>query len=140
MSEAVRRAMARAEHGLDWSYPCLVWVADYLADATGRDVAAQWRDTAWTRETALAALDALAKGGHGDTAVERAMSAMALREGWVTCDGARQGAVMVGCYVAGDGITGVPAIFDGQDRWLVSQDGRGVRVLKAPPGVIWLVG
>jgi hypothetical protein len=29
-------AMTRAGSGLDWSYPCLIWVADYLRDYDGQ--------------------------------------------------------------------------------------------------------
>lgn len=132
----VAAAMARASRGLDWSYPCLVWIADYLVDATGRDPAEGWRQTEWDEASAKASLARLAVHGEGETAVERALDFIARRDGWESADGPRQGAVMVGCYTAADGI-GVPAIFDGDRRWIISNDGRGWTALSAQPPRMW---
>lgn len=137
MSEALRRAIDRAKHGLSWDYPCLIWVADYLADATGRDPAAPWRAITWTEQAALAALVRAGRAGQGETAVERALDATGMREGWVRADGPQQGAIMIGCYTADDGRTGIPAIFDGQDRWILSHDGAGIRTERTAPHAIW---
>lgn len=130
--------MTRADRGLDWSYPCLVWIADYLLDATGIDPAAEWREIAWDEATARSLLARLAVPGKGETAVERALCAFAERFGWEAADGPRQGAVMIGVYTAEDGV-GVPAIFDGQDRWIVSNTGRGWTSVKADPARMWEV-
>ncbi len=135
---AVERAIARASRGLDWSYPCLVWVGDYLLDATGTDFAADWREIAWDEATARFSLARLSVAGVGGTAVERALDAAARRFAWDEADGPRQGAVMVGVYTADDGI-GVPAIFDGQKRWIVSNDGKSVTSLDAEPARMWEV-
>lgn len=132
---AVADAIARARAGLDWTYPCLIWAMDYVADATGRDPAAAWRHLSWDEATALRELARAAVPGKGTSAVERALDAAATREGWLEADGARQGAVMIGVY-EGD-IDGVPAIFDGQDRWIVSNDGKGVTSRADAPTRIW---
>lgn len=137
-SGAVARAMWRARRGLDWGYPCLIWAMDYVADATGHDPAAAWRHLDWDEAVAKRELARAAVPGQGSSAVERALDATARREGWAEADGARQGAVMLGVFEAEDGI-GVPAIFDGQDRWIVSNDGRGVTTLAAMPKRIWEV-
>lgn len=157
---AIANAMWRARAGLDWSYPCLIWVMDYVAEATGRDPAAGWRHLSWDEATARRELGRAAVPGTGETAVERALDAAAKREGWIEADGPRQGAVMIGVY---DGVeaarhssaafmassaeiapleqspsrVGVPAIFDGQDRWIVSNTGRGVTSLAEAPQRIW---
>jgi len=133
---ALASAMLRARAGLTWEYPCLVWIADYLRDATGRDPAAQWRAIAWDENTAHIELQKLAAFGQGDTDVERALHVIAKRDGWTETDSAHQGAIMVGVFTSQDGI-GVPAIFDGEKRWIVSTDGRGWRSLKATPKRIW---
>ena len=132
----VSNAIARARSGLDWSYPCLIWVMDYVAEATGRDPAAAWRHLAWDEATARRELGRAAVAGEGETAVERALDAAAKREGWVEADGPHQGAVMIGVFTAPDGV-GVPAIFDGQDRWIVSNTGKGITSLAEKPRRIW---
>jgi hypothetical protein len=109
---------------------------DYVAEATGRDPAAAWRHLNWDEATARRELGRAAVAGTGETAVERALDAAAQREGWAEAEGPRQGAVMIGVFEAEDGI-GVPAIFDGQDRWIVSNDGRGVTTLAEAPKRIW---
>lgn len=128
--------MARASGGLDWSYPCLIWIADYLRDATGRDPAAAWRTIRWDEAKARHELGRLAVGGEGATAVERALDAIAKRDGWLVADGPRQGAVMIGCLTSEDGV-GVPAIFDGERRWIVSNDGHGWTSVAAKPERMW---
>lgn len=138
VTNAVANAIARASRGLDWSYPCLIWVADYLLDATGIDYAAEWRAIDWTEAAAKHALARLAAGGSGATAVEKALDTLARAAGWLEADGPRQGAIMVGVYTAEDGV-GVPAIFDGNRRWIVTNDGRSVSALDAEPVKMWEV-
>jgi len=132
----VANAIARARSGLDWSYPCLIWVADFVREATGTDYASDWRGVKWTEATAKHALTRLAAGGEGETAVEKAVDNLARAVGWEAADGPRQGAVMIGVYRAEDGI-GVPAIFDGESRWIVSNTGKGWRTLSAAPERMW---
>lgn len=130
-------AFACAARGLDWSHPCLVWVADYLAAATGRDPAAEWRQIGWDEPVARRELARLAVAGQGDTAVERALDTVAQREGWIERDGPQQGAVMIGVYRAlDDASVGVPAIFDGWRGWLVTYFGTAT-VLMEKPLRIW---
>lgn len=136
MRDAVANAIARARSGLDWSYPCLIWVADFVRDATGLDYASDWRGIAWTESSARQALLRLAADGEGETAVEKAIDNLARVAGWEAADGPRQGAVMIGVYTAEDGI-GVPAIFDGESRWIVSNTGNGWATLSAAPERIW---
>lgn len=138
MLTPIQAAMARASRGLDWSYPCLIWVADYLRDATGRDPAESYRGTPWNERLALHLLARLGRDAEGETAVERALVAVAQRDGWLPADGPRQGAVMIGVFTASDGI-GVPAIFDGERRWIISNDGRGWTSLAELPVRIWEV-
>lgn len=133
---AVADAIARASRGLDWSYPCLIWLADYIRDATGRDPAESWRHVEWNEERARHSLARLAAAGEGETAVERALSVIASRDGWEAADGPRQGAIMVGCYSSPDG-EGAPAIFDGSRRWIVSITGKGWTSVEAPPQRMW---
>lgn len=130
--------MSRVDQGLDWSYPCLIWIADYLLDATGRDPAADWRKIDWSEETARHELGRLAVPGTGCTAVERALDVIANRDGWREADCPMQGAVMIGVYTSSDGI-GVPAIFDGQDRWIISNDGKGWASVATRPERMWEV-
>ncbi|MFA5897927.1 MAG: hypothetical protein WC829_02320 [Hyphomicrobium sp.] len=132
----LQAALARADRGLDWSYPCLIWVADYVRDATGTDYAAKWRGVGWTEASAKLALARLAAAGNGQTAVERAIDTCARASGWAEADGPRQGAVMIGVFAAIDGV-GIPAIFDGQSRWIVSNDGRGWTSTIQKPIRIW---
>lgn len=136
MTHAVANAIARARSGLDWSYPCLIWVADYVRDATGNDYASDWRAVQWDEATAKRALARLATGGNGSTAVERAIDVMALSLGWAEVDGNQQGAVLIGVFDAEDGV-GVPAIFDGENRWIISNDGKGVTVTGLLPKRMW---
>ena len=136
MRDAVANAIARARSGLDWSYPCLIWVADFVRDATGTDYASDWRGVEWTEATAKHALTRLAAGGEGETAVDKDVDNLARAVGWEAADGPRQGAVMIGVYRAEDGI-GVPAIFDGESRWIVSNTGNGWATLSAAPERMW---
>lgn len=138
MSSAVSKAIARARSGLDWSYPCLIWIADYVLDATGIDYASDWRAVQWDEATAKRALARLAAGGNGTTAVERTVDVMARALGWPEVDGNRQGAVLIGVFDADDGV-GVPAIFDLDSRWILSNDGRGVTVTGVSPRRMWEV-
>lgn len=157
----IEQAMARAERGLDWSRPCLIWIADYLRDVTGQDPAADWRAIRWDEATAKGQLARLAAKGRGVTAVERALDVIARRDGWEPAEGPQQGAVMIGVYnaqplmrsdlpdrIAGDvagveavreGLIGVPSIFDGQKRWIVSNDGRGWTSIALQPYRMWSV-
>ena len=137
-TDALGLALARASGGLTWEYPCLIWIADYLRDATGRDPAAAWRAINWNEATARHELGRLAVAGEGRTAVERALDAIAKRDGWQAVDGPRQGSVMIGCYRSEDGI-GIPAIFDGHRRWIVSNDGQGWASHSATPETMWEV-
>lgn len=134
--QAVANAIARARSGLDWSYPCLIWIADYLRDATGTDYASDWRAVQWDEATAKRALARLAAGGNGTTAVEKAIDTMARAVGWAEVDGNQQGAVLIGVFDADDGV-GVPAIFDGENRWIISNDGKGVTVTGVLPKRMW---
>jgi len=136
VTHPVANAIARARAGLDWSRPCLIWVFDYVREATGIDYAADWRGIEWTEDRAKHALARLAAGGNGETAVEKAIDNLAREQGFEECDGPRQGAVMIGVYQAEDGI-GVPAIFDGESRWIVSNTGKGWSSLSAAPERMW---
>lgn len=132
-------AFARASRGLDWSYPCLIWLADYLKAATGRDPAESWRHIGWDETTAKGSLARLAVAGEGDSAVERALDAIARREGWREAEGPEQGAVMVGVFpTMDDPEEGAPAIFDGWRGWLVTYAGCAT-VLRDLPKRIWEV-
>ncbi len=139
MSKAFDDALIRAATGLDWSCPCLIWVADYLRAATGRDPAEDWRWAEWNELIARHELMKLAVGGQGDTAVERALDAIARRDGWRETDAAEQGGVMVGVYTAADDDSiGVPAIFDGWRGWLIAYRGAAT-ILREPPKRMWVV-
>lgn len=127
--------MTRAARGLDWSYPCLIWVADYLRDETGEDFAADWRGIAFDEPQAKRELARLAIAGEGGAAVDRALSGLAKRFGWIERDGARQGAVMIGVYTDPNG-EGYPAIFDGWKGWLVAFLGDAT-VLPKQPDRMW---
>lgn len=133
--DAFNNALLRAGRGLDWSYPCLIWVADFLLEATGDDYAADWRQVEWTEDTAKREMARLAVGGRGASAVERCLDALAHRHGWDECDGGRQGAVMVGVYTDPDGV-GFPAIFDGWKGWLVAMFGNAT-IVREPPERMW---
>jgi len=135
LTEAFDAALARAARGLDWSYPCLIWVADYLEAEVGLDYAAEYRRFAFDEESATRRLAKLALEGNGTSAVERALDGLARRFGWEERDGPRQGAVMIGVYNAPDG-EGYPGIFDGWRGWLVAFRG-DASVLRVPPGRMW---
>ena len=134
---AIANAIARARSGLDWSYPCLIWVFDYVCEATGTDYAAPWRVARWDEASARAALVRAAAGGKGSTAVEKAIDRLAREQSFEECDGPRQGAVMIGVYDTEDDAVGVPAIFDGESRWIVSNTGEGWSTLSVPPKRMW---
>lgn len=136
--KAVANAIARARSGLDWSRPCLIWLADYLVDAGYHDVAADWRGIEWGEVRSRRELVLLARRGEGVSPVGCVMDWLAREHGWEPADSARQGAVMVGVYdrLAADG---VPTIFDGQDRWIAGQVGGGVTSLRAMPDRAWEV-
>lgn len=137
MQNAVATAIARARSGLDWSYPCLIWTFDYVREATGVDYAAPWRLARWDEATARAALVRAAAGGKGSTAVEKALDRLAREQCFEERDGPRQGAVMIGVYDAEEDGVGVPAIFDGEGRWIVSNTGKGWSTLAAAPKRMW---
>lgn len=134
---AVANAIVRARSGLDWSYPCLIWVFDYVLEATGIDYAAPWRVARWDEAAARASLLHAAAGGKGSTAVEKALDRLARERGLEECDGPRQGAVMIGVYDTDEDGVGVPAIFDGERRWIVSNTGKGWSTLSAKPKRMW---
>lgn len=136
MASPVANAIARARSGLDWSYPCLVWAADYLRDATGVDYAADWRAVRWNEAVAKQTLSGLSEKGSGWSRVERTIDGFARRYGWREVEGPMQGAVMLGVYTDADG-RGVVAIFDGQDRWVLSNDGKGVTITGIQPDRMW---
>jgi hypothetical protein len=131
-------AIVTASRGLDWSRPCLIWVADYLLAETGRDPAADWRREAWREIEAKRALISLASEGHGNSSVSQALDVIARREGWEPATETRQGAIMVGVFDGG-AIDGVPAIFDGLRGWLVGRMQPGCMVVQALPDRIWEV-
>lgn len=139
MSSAVADAIARARSGLDWSYPCLIWIADYVLDATGTDYASDWRAVKWDEATAKRALARLAVGGNGSSAVERAIDVMARALGWPEVDCNQQGALLIGAF--NDlAAAGSPAIFDGSDRWVLGHlEGGGVTVTGVFPDRAWEV-
>lgn len=124
-------ALVRASRGLDWSYPCLIWVADYLLEATGIDYALDWRGVVWTEESARRALARLAAGGRGESPVEKAIDVLANAVGWQDRDGPRQGAIMLGIFTDPDGV-GFPAIYDGGKGWLVAFKGDATIVQQTP--------
>lgn len=139
MKIAISQAIARARAGLDWSRPCLIWLADYLVDAGHRDIAADWRGIGWGEVRSRRELVLLARRGTGGSPVGCVMDWLAREHGWDAADSARQGSVMVGVYdqLAADG---VPAIFDGQDRWIAGLVGGGWSSLRAMPDRAWEVG
>lgn len=133
--------MERAAGGLDWSRPCLLWVADYILEATGVDYALGWRNREWTEASAKEALIRLSAGGDGASAVEKALDNMARAQGWEPVDGNRHGAVLIGVFngIGPDG-EGVPAIFDGESRWIVGHvGGRRVDSVGLFPDRAWEV-
>ena len=137
--DAVKHAMERAAGGLGWSYPCLIWVADYLLEATGIDYALGWRNRDWNEATATLALARLAAGGQGATSVEKALDNMARAQGWEPVTENRQGAVMIGVFngIGPDG-EGVPAIFDGESRWIAGHvEGRRIESIGLFPDRAW---
>lgn len=73
------------------------------------------------------------------------MDAFARRHGWVEADLMMQGAVMIGVYDADNIVDGkaerigVPAIYDGQKRWIISNDGRSVNSIEIKPRRMWEV-
>jgi hypothetical protein len=134
---AVANAVGKARSGLDWSYPCLIWVFDYVLEATGVDYAAPWRRERWDEASARLSLLRAAAGGKGTTAVEKALDRLAREQAFEECDGPRQGAVMVGVYDTEDDGVGVPAIFDGEGRWIISNTGKGWSTLSVPPKRMW---
>lgn len=137
--DAVKHAMQRAERGLDWSYPCLIWVADYLLEATGVDYASGWRRMEWDEASAKDALVRLAAGGSGVSAVEKTLDNMAQVLDWEPVEENRQGAVMIGVF-NGLAADGVPAIFDGTDRWIAGHvGGKSVTSVGAFPDRAWEV-
>lgn len=132
-------AILTASRGLDWSRPCLIWIADYLLAETGRDPAADWRQIeGWEEGRAKRELATLAAAGDGDSRVSRALDVIASREGWEPATENRQGALMVGVYdkAATDG---VPAIFDGRNGWLLARMEPGCIIVKDMPDRIWEV-
>lgn len=136
---AFGEAFSRAASGLDWSYPCLIWIADYLKAETGRDPAAGFRHVAWDEAGAKASLARLAVAGEGQTAVERTLDFIAKRDGWQARDGAQQGACMIGVFTAPDDpAVGIPAIFDGWKGWLVCYYGVAT-ILREQPVRMWEV-
>lgn len=137
--DAVKHAIARAERGIDWRYPCLLWVADYLLEATGVDYASGWRRVEWDEASAKRALVRLASGGNGVSAVERALDNMAQVLDWEPAEENRQGAVMIGVF-NGLAADGVPAIFDGTDRWIAGHvEGGAVTSIGKFPDRAWEV-
>lgn len=135
---AIENAIARARRGIDWHYPCLIWVADYLLDATGVDYAIGWRRRAWDEPSAKRALVALSRGGRGISAVEKALDNMAEAQGWERAEENRQGAVMIGVY-SDLAENGSAAVFDGTDRWIVAQLGGGCVSIGQFPDRAWEV-
>lgn len=131
-------ALSRASSGLTWGYPCLIWIADYVRDETGKDWAKRWRGIEWDEQSARHHLARLAVRGEGGTAVERTMDGFAKDAQWEEVDGARQGMPMIGVYDGPDGV-GVPAIFDGSRRWVYSNDGAGLRSTPNPPKRMWVI-
>lgn len=138
MTSALSNAVARARLGLDWSRPCLIWLADYLVDEGYHDIGAEWRGITWGDVRSRRELLLLARCGQGDSPVGCVMDWLAREHGWEPASDRRQGAVMVGVYdyLAADG---VPAIFDGRDRWITGQVGGGVTSLGQMPDKAWEV-
>lgn len=134
----VANAIARAQPGLDWSRPCLIWLADYLVDVGHHDIAADWRGIAWGDVRSRRELVLLARRGQGGSPVGCVMDWLAREHGWEPTDASRQGAVMVGVFdhLAADG---VPAIFDGQDRWVAGRVSGGISSIRFMPDRAWEV-
>ena len=138
MTHPVANAIARARAGLDWSRPCLIWLADYLVDEGHPDIAAEWRGIGWGEVRSRRELVLLARRGAGNSPVGCVMDWLARKHRWEPADSARQGAVMVGVL---DGLAadGVPAIFDGQDRWIAGIGGGGWSSIRTMPDRAWEV-
>lgn len=134
---AFNLALARAGSGIRWSYPCLIWFADYARDATGNDPAAEWRGIEWDEAVAREIMGGLASQSGGRSDVERALATVAHRNDWEDVDAPRQGAVMVGVYTLNE--VGVPAVFDGDRRWLIAGED-GARITSLPPDRMWVLG
>ena len=130
-------ALARAGNGITWGYPCLIWFADYIRDATDFDPAAEWRDIRWDETKARRIMSVLALQSEGATEVERALATTAARNGWREADAAEQGAVMFGVYRLTDSL-GVVAVYDGAKRWLIAGED-GARITAVPPSRMWVV-
>lgn len=129
-------ALRAAASRLDWSRPCLVWLADFVLAETGTDISGKWKDCVWDRPTALRALAELAETGVGATEVERAMDTLAKRHGWQRRESAQQGAVMVGVFTDPSTGFGFPAIFDGWRGWLVAYFGNAT-IVRDTPVTFW---
>ena len=124
--------------GVDWEYPCLLWIADYLLDETGYDYARELRHIQWNERRSMRHLRALAVQGHGKKLVERALDALARGHGWEAADECRQGAVMVGVF-RDMAPNGSPAIFDGESRWICAALGGGMISTNRLPHRVWEV-
>lgn len=134
----VENAIDRARRGIDWSYPCLIWVADYLLAATGVDYASGFRRVEWDEATAKKTLVRLAAGGQGRSAVEKTLDTMARQLGWEPVEENRQGAIIIGVY-SDLADNGSAAIFDGTDRWIVAQLDGGCISMGRFPDRAWEV-
>lgn len=133
---AFNLALARAGHGISWSYPCLLWFADYVIDATGFDPASEWRSVEWDEATGRRIMDEIGDGMMGSTPVEKALAATAERHGWAQTDAPQQGSIMVGAYSFHG--TGVAAIFDGDKRWAIGHED-GLRITPLSPERMWVI-
>lgn len=129
-------AIARAGHGISWSYPCLLWFADYVIDAIGFDPASEWRDVDWNEESARRIMAEIGAGMPGKTPVAKALTATARKHGWERVTASRQGSIMVGAYSFAE--TGVAAIFDGDKRWAIAHED-GLRITALPPEMMWVI-
>jgi hypothetical protein len=135
---AREKAIAAALAGIDWRYPCLLWIADYLLDETGIDHAGALRTIEWNERRVMRQLRALAVQGQGECLVERAIDAFARHLGWEEAGECRQGAVMIGVY-RDLAPNGSPAIFDGESRWICAALGGGMISATRLPHRVWEV-
>lgn len=133
---AFNLALARAANGISWSYPCLLWFADYVIDATGFDPAYDWRAVEWNEASSRQIMDEIGAGMDGTTPVARALTATARRHGWERVTAAQQGSIMVGAYAFGE--VGVAAVFDGDKRWAIAHED-GLRITPLPPERMWVI-
>lgn len=134
MTSPFANALARASRGIDWSRPCLIWLCDYVVEVTGHDPAARWRHYDWTETRAKRAMASAGRFHSGASPVERALREAAKTGGWVETTAPR--GPCVGVFNSETVPLGLPAIFDGRDRWLLAT-ADGAVTTKTTPSRMW---